>query len=315
MEGWLADSWVRGAEIPLGRVMASGLTSLMGLWTQVRAQLRWMRQHNGTTANPVGFYGIDMPGSMVSLLPGLDAVTAYLEQADPRFQACPGLRATASAFAATSAFSAPAAMSAYGSLTPGSRDALTAGLADLRARMTARRLDYRERTSPAAYERALRSLDVTVTLDAMARDLVRGDQQAMMLSRDAAIADTVEWILGREDRIVLAAHNGHVQRCPAALPGTPPAAMMGTHLADRLGQDYLAIGMTTGTGQTLNTAPDFYAGGCSRNWKRPGPAASTRSWPRLTTGPSRSTCGAWRPVTLAPSGVSPSSVTALPTPG
>jgi erythromycin esterase len=34
----------------------------------------------------------------------------------------------------------------------------------------------------------------------------------------------------------------------------------GMHLADRLGSGYRVIGMTTGTGQTLNTDADFYAG-------------------------------------------------------
>jgi erythromycin esterase-like protein len=63
--------------------MAKGMTSLMGLWTQMRTQLEWMRRHNRAAALPVGFYGIDLPGSMVSLLPGLDAVIAYLAQAYP----------------------------------------------------------------------------------------------------------------------------------------------------------------------------------------------------------------------------------------
>jgi erythromycin esterase len=88
----------------------------------------------------------------------------------------------------------------------------------------------------------------------------RGDQHAMMLDRDAAIADTVEWILARETRILLGAHNGHLLRCPGTLPGIPPITPMGMHLADRLGTDYLVIGMTTGTGEMLNTAPDFYEG-------------------------------------------------------
>jgi erythromycin esterase len=273
VEGWLADSWVRGGDGRPGRVMADGLTSLMGPWTQMRDQLEWMRRHNRAAAHPVGFYGIDMPGSMVSLLPGLDAVTAYLEQADREFRADPGIRETASVFAVTSAFSAPAAISAYGTLTVADRDALTAGLADLSARMTARRLDYRRRTSGGAYERALRSLDVTVTLDAMARGLAHGDQHAMMLSRDAAMADTVEWILRREDRIVLAAHNAHVQRWPATVPGMPAATMMGMHLAGRLGQDYRVIGMTSGSGQTLNTGPDFYAGRLFTELEAPQPGS------------------------------------------
>ena len=266
VEGWLTDGWVRGGEDDAGDpeqlsdVMANGMTSLMGLWTQMRAHLEWMRQRNRKSAHPVGFYGIDLPGSMVSLLPGLDAVIAYLAEADPEFPVDPGIRETASAFAGTSAFSAPATISAYGNLASERRDALTAGLTDLTARMMARRLDYRRRTTTEAHERALRSLHITGTLDAMARDLVRGDQHEMMLSRDAAIADTVEWILRREDRIVLAAHDGHVQRCPGALPGMPPTTTMGMHLADRLGKGYVVIGTTSATGEILNTAPDFYSG-------------------------------------------------------
>jgi erythromycin esterase len=260
VEGWLADDWVRGGAGQLGRVMADGMTSLMGLWTQLRAQLEWMRQHNRAAAPPVGFYGIDVPGSALSLLPGLDAVIAYLAQADPDFRVDPGIRETASAFAVTSAFSAPAAISAYGSLPAESRDALTAGLADLAARLPARRLDYLRRTTVDAYERVVRSLRITVTLDAMGRGLARGDLPAMMLSRDAAMADTVEWILRSQGRIVVAAHNGHVQRWPVTMPGMPPAATMGMHLASRLGHGYLVIGTTSGTGQTLNTAADFYAG-------------------------------------------------------
>ena len=40
VEGWLVDSWVRdGGEGRLGQVMADGMTSLMGLWTPMRAHL------------------------------------------------------------------------------------------------------------------------------------------------------------------------------------------------------------------------------------------------------------------------------------
>ena len=129
----------------------------------------------------------------------------------------------------------------------------------------------------------------------MARELSRGNYHGMMLNRDATIADTVEWILRREDRIVLAAHNGHILRCPATLPSMPPVTTMGMHLADRLGKDYLVIGTTSATGQTLNTAPDFHTGRLFTNSRRHlSPAASTRSWPRVTTDHSRPTCGGCR---------------------
>ncbi|HEV8528464.1 MAG TPA: erythromycin esterase family protein [Actinomycetes bacterium] len=273
VEGWRVDNWVRGGEDPLGQVMANGMTSLMGLWAQMRDHLEWMRQHNRSATQPVAFYGIDLPGSNASLLPGLDAVIAYLAQAEPEFHVDPGVRETASAFAVPSAFSAPAAIAAYGQLAPEAKDALTAGLAELTARMTGRRLDYLRRTTVDAYERALRSLRLTVTLDTLARAMARGDQQAMMFNRDAAIADTVDWILRREDRIVLAAHNGHIQRWPGTLPGIPPVTPMGMHLADRLGRDYLVIGTTSGTGQTLNTGADFYTGTLFTNLERPQPGS------------------------------------------
>jgi erythromycin esterase len=255
VEGRLADRWVRGGGGEVGTVLASGLTSLMGLWTEVRALLEWMREHGG-----VAFQGIDLGGSNVSLLPGLDAVAAYLAEADPEFQVDPGIRGTAAEFSTESAFGIPAAMAAYPGVAAERRDALTAGLADLRARVTSRRLAYVRSTGVEAYERALRSLHLTITLDALLRDLARGDQYGMHLSREAAIADTVEWILRREGRIVVLAHDAHIQRCPGSMPGVADLTSMGMHLADRLGADYVSIGTTSGTGQTLSAAPAFFTG-------------------------------------------------------
>jgi hypothetical protein len=58
VEGWLVDAWVRGGQDQLGQVMA-------------------------------------LPSSLVSLLPGLDAVLAYLAETDPQFQVDPSVWETA----------------------------------------------------------------------------------------------------------------------------------------------------------------------------------------------------------------------------
>jgi erythromycin esterase len=113
--------------------------------------------------------------------------------------------------------------------------------------MRARRIDYLRLTTLDSYERALRCLDVTVALDALWRASALGDRHEMMVARDATIADSVEWILRRERRVVLGAHNAHIQRWPADLPGMAPATTMGAHLADRLGRGYVVIGATSGT--------------------------------------------------------------------
>lgn len=261
-EGWRADAWVRGGnDDRLGEVMAGGLTSLMGLWRQMGSHLEWMRRHNASAERPVGFYGIDLGGQNTSPTPALDAVLAFLAQADPGFEADPAIRETASAFSATSPFVTPATMAAYAQLPPETKNALTAGLAGLAARMKGRRLEYVRRTTAEAYERAVRSMHHAFTLDSVIRGMTGGDHQSVLYNRDAEIADTVEEILRRHDRIVLAAHNAHIQRGPAVLPGMNPVTPMGMHLADRLGEDYLVIGTTSGTGHMLNSdAAAFMAG-------------------------------------------------------
>jgi len=69
--------------------------------------------------------------------------------------------------------------------------------------------------------------------------MVLGHQHEMMLSRDAAIADTVEWILRREGRVMLA---GHSRLCTGACdvivhlshvtPADPDHAALACALAD-----------------------------------------------------------------------------------
>ncbi|MEU8998832.1 erythromycin esterase family protein [Streptomyces caniferus] len=70
--GWPADDWVSGGQGRPGHVLARCMTSLMGPWTEMRGPLEWMRQHNLDAARPVGSYGIDLSGSNISPLPGLD---------------------------------------------------------------------------------------------------------------------------------------------------------------------------------------------------------------------------------------------------
>ncbi|MGH3319422.1 MAG: erythromycin esterase family protein [Streptosporangiaceae bacterium] len=79
--------------------------------------------------------------------------------------------------------------------------------------------------------------------------------------RDAAQADTVDWILQRQQRIVVAAHNAHLQRWPVELPGAIPRMnSAGEHLAERWGEDSLVIGTTSGSGQALTAGEGFASG-------------------------------------------------------
>ena len=67
------------------------------------------------------------------------------------------------------------------------------------------------------------------------------------------MARTVRWLLDRhgpDARIVLAIHNGHLQRTPFAMGPATPFLPAGYHLARELGDDYRAIALTCGCGTT-----------------------------------------------------------------
>jgi hypothetical protein len=62
--------------------------------------------------------------------------------------------------------------------------------------------------------------------------------------RNEVMAENLHWILEREDRVVVGAHNVHVQRTPSFV-GTAP---IGSLLAPVLGNDLVVIGTTRAAG-------------------------------------------------------------------
>ena len=107
----------------------------------------------------------------------------------------------------------------------------------------------------ALSERDCRFLDRHVqTLD-RAREFVaaRADDDAGVAAvsriRDRAMADTVSWILSETDaeRVALWAHDGHVQT-GRETSYDEPYDILGTHLRDRLGDDYYALGFDFAAG-------------------------------------------------------------------
>ncbi|MFD0890551.1 erythromycin esterase family protein, partial [Streptosporangium algeriense] len=61
--------------------------------------------------------------------------------------------------------------------------------------------------------------------------------------REVFMAETVEWILGREERVVVSAHNSHVRRTPFL--GRPT---LGGLLGSTLGSGLVVLGTTYGRG-------------------------------------------------------------------
>ncbi|OKI02659.1 erythromycin esterase [Streptomyces sp. CB02923] len=250
-EGFALDAWVQGegAEEDFARQTEANIP--IGL----SGPLHWLRRYNRTATLPVRFAGIDVPEAGGSLLPALVPVAAYLREVDP--DGLPLVQdavRTAERFAGASmALAAPA----WAELGADEQDTLTATLARLRTRLRAMEPLYVERGGRSAYDIALRRAEAACHTDhqlrAMAALYAGGGSPADTSAREVFMADSVRWLLDRSapgTRVVLPAHNAHIQRTPVSFDGRLTGLPMGLHLSHALGEDYFALGMTSVGGRT-----------------------------------------------------------------
>ncbi|MFI9551101.1 erythromycin esterase family protein [Nonomuraea endophytica] len=222
-EGLAVDAWVGGGPGRVEDVARDGITYRFGECEPMRGQLRWMRARNCAGPARVSFYGMDLPGSSTS--PG-PAVRAILDRIPGR----PGDRELvhlSDLGGRTEAALGYAAMSAPG------RALLLRGLRELAERAAAHGDEVAGRCA--------------ASLHAFAAEL--DPPAAGPYPREVFMAETVRWILEREGRVVVSAHNAHVRRTPFLNRPT-----MGGLLDAALGDGLVVVGMTYGSGPEVRFA-------------------------------------------------------------
>jgi erythromycin esterase len=256
-EGRAVDEWVCGGPGDLDALLRNGITFQMGRCAEMRAHLTWMRAHNAAHERPVRFYGMDVSDSAASPRPAVLACLELLDDVDPYYAEAVRTRLLPlfgylPADRTGLAWPAPA-LQAYLALEPAVRHEITARIGELSERMAAMRVGYAAAAARERVDLALRCAATARHTDAFLAAMAAGAERTYPGAnvRDLAIAENVEWILGREDRIVLAAANGHVQRAPFHAPPivNDPLTMAGQHLAAALGEDMVVIGTAFGGGR------------------------------------------------------------------
>jgi erythromycin esterase len=251
------DAWLQGdgSDADLSRLAGttnSGLNSTMA---------RWLRRYNTLGAHPVRLIGVDTPVAGGTLRPALEPLTGYLTEVDPEVA---DLARTALAInARIEADSVAGAAPRWAELPAADRTALTSALARLSVRMRALEPLYVERSDRASYDLAWQHLAVAVHADymfAMIHGLLFGGASLPMDSsaRDRFMADSLLWHLDRlepDTRIVLMAHNNHIQKTPVEFDG-PLAYPMGFYLARELGAAYRTVAFTHTAGSVPEMTPD-----------------------------------------------------------
>ncbi len=246
-EGLAVDRWVQG-----GDGDPTGLTYRFAESPETRAMLGWMRgvvEGGGT----LSYTGLDLPGDLASMLPALDGLDRHLSAADPDAGILLGrIRKLAEQYAGPHTMPA---FAAYQAMVAADRDELTVLLAELSARFDALRPLYPEQFATARHE-----LRLAVLLDQALRAQAAGALAVNV--RDAAMAETVAWLLDRgTPGVVVSAANNHLQRIPFRMAGFE-VPVLGAHLAGRLGDDYVVIAGTARAGRTPSRrrAPDTPTG-------------------------------------------------------
>lgn len=256
-EGLAVDAWIHGGPGELSEVAERGLTYSFGRSREMRDQLAWMRAVNDSGGD-LSYTGLDLPGGLASMLPALDGLGGYLPGVDPEGTALlAAIRSEAEKYAGPHTMPA---FAAYQAMDPADRDRLTVLLAELAARFDTLRPFYVRQDGPGHYATARHELRLAVLLDQALRAQSAG--RAAVNVRDAALAETASWLLGRgTSRIVIGAANSHLQRVPLTA-GSLRLPVLGQFLADALGDDYVAIALTSASGQTVTrrAAPDAPGG-------------------------------------------------------
>lgn len=228
-EGFPLDTWVGGAGQDDDFDRLSGVAVP---WV-VSDSLRWLRQYNHTAVYPVRFAGIDIPEAGGSLLPALTPLADYLRDVDP--EALPMLDSARGIAERVAASSMALAAPAWAQLQTAEQDALSAVLARLLIRFRSVEPLHVARSDQRSYDVALRRLEGACHTDyhlrAMA-DLYAGHGLAADASaREVYMAGSVRWHLDHFDpgtRIVLNAHNAHIQKVPVTYDGSPHSPAHGS---------------------------------------------------------------------------------------
>lgn len=256
-EGFPLDKWLRG------HGTEEALTELRGT-PNAGANgplLRWLRRYNAAAARPIRFAGLDLPVAGGELRPALEPVREHLAATHP--DSTPLVdRALAIADRFTGASVAVAAPR-WARLETGEQDALTAALTRLRLRMGALEDLLVRRGDRAGYDRAVRQLDAALHTEHMFRafnELFAGTgAEGDVTVRERFMAESLRWHLDRAEpgtRVVLAAHNTHVQKTPVQHGGELNALPLGQHLAQWFGDDYRALALTHTGARVPDMEPD-----------------------------------------------------------
>jgi erythromycin esterase len=247
------DDYINGGSGQLEE-LDTGFNMFFGAYEEVLALVQWMRSYNDDPANTrkLHFYGMDMPGAGMMMMPALEGALNYLDKVDPEY--ANSVREVI----------LPAAKEfnpmKHKDMSVEDRNKLTASIELLISRLENQRVTYISKTSKDEYEWGYRHALSARQVNTNAITSISGvSPEIGFNARERAMADNLRWIMDREKerdgRIIIWGHNGHVQKYPIMGFFPNPPTTVGMYMKSYVGNDIFTIGSTFYKGKLKEVGP------------------------------------------------------------
>ena len=217
-----------------------GINSTFGLWGGTQSVVDWMREHNERCpqSDKLRFYGMDGSQGWSGTQTAVSCVHEYLRNTDPDF--ADEISDTLLPLARSVTLDNVTEVKTEDIVE------LVRGLDRLETRMRIEAAHYIERTCFEAFDWARRAAIIARQIGSMLCAVHEKPGESSRIwwnMRDACMAEQLLWILRREGpsaRLLVGAHNIHIQKTFARETGTP-LSTMGQHLSARLGESQFVV--------------------------------------------------------------------------
>lgn len=246
VEGFKLAEWINGAG-EKGRLWKYSESAAK--WGALDT-MNWLREYNAENQYKIRFAGIDVSEAGGTILPALLSIHKYLKKVDNSLETLiTNLIGIAENF---SDLSSTKAINKWKNISLQNQYKLYAELNKIKLRFYTMKHLYVQASSEREYEIIFRYLETAITtiyiLQASAEMFSGTGLPFDMSVREKFMADSIMWHLKHSEsdtRIVVFAHNNHIQKTPVQYGDYITAYPMGFYLDEYLGTDYVSIGLTT----------------------------------------------------------------------
>lgn len=224
--------------------------------------LLWLRHYNQSHSKQVTFLGLDVPKNGGSLYPNLQVILDFVQKINLDSSILEDIK-TIDTIAQKLQFNSLAQVAfAYELLTNEEKTFLTASLSSLKLRFENMESLYLEKIKQEEFDTVLNSVNgliyLNYSISAMAQMLQGLPKMADMGARDKYMADIVQWHRSNnpKDKMILLAHNAHIQKVNVDFDGFISSVPLGKRLSKIYGSKYKALGMTSLGGNTAALYPN-----------------------------------------------------------